>query len=77
MVRWSVRVVNNYYYALREIVDDDDHETAFDNHNRYSKYSNVGAALGGGFENMKELCPMKYDKAIRGPDGEAFENRNR
>ncbi len=70
-------MVNNYYYASREIVDDDDLETAFDNNNRYSKYSNVGAALGGGFKNMKELCPMKYDEAISGPDGEAFENRNR
>ncbi len=28
--------------------------------------------MGGGFENTVELCPMKYDEAINGPDGEAW-----
>ena len=58
-VTWGVGVVNKYYDALREIVNDDNLE------------NNVGAALGGGLENTKKLCPMKYNKAISGPDGEA------
>lgn len=71
-VTWNIGAVNNYYDALREIVDDDDLENVFENHIRYSEYGNVGAALGGGFENTKELRPMKYDEAISGPDGEAW-----
>ncbi len=47
-----------------------DLETSFDNHIRYSEYSNVGTALGGGFKISKELHPIKYNEAINGPDGE-------
>jgi hypothetical protein len=28
----------------------------------------VGAGIGGGFENTAELKPMKYNKALNGPD---------
>ncbi len=38
----------------------------------YVEFSNVGAGLGGGFENTNELKPMKYNEAIHGPDGEAW-----
>ncbi len=33
------------------------------------KFSNVGAGLGGGFEDTNELKPMKHNEAINGPDG--------
>ena len=33
---------------------------------------NIGAGVGGGFENTKELRVMKYDKAVNGPDGVAW-----
>ena len=36
------------------------------------EYLGVGAGIDGGFENTEELKPMKYKKAISGPDGEAW-----
>jgi hypothetical protein len=71
-VTWDIGAVHNYYNALLDIVDDDELEVAMDNHIRFGEYANVGAALGGGFENTMELRPMKYDEAINGPDGEAW-----
>ena len=70
-VSWDVGVVHNYYNALLDIVDDDELEVAMANHIRYGECANVGAALGGGFENTMELRPMN-DEAINGPDGEAW-----
>jgi hypothetical protein len=32
------------------------------------EFANVGASIGGGFENTMELKPMKYKEAINGPD---------
>ena len=40
--------------------------------NELMEYANVGAGVGGGFENTNELKPMKYEQAINGPDGEAW-----
>ena len=40
--------------------------------NEYVEYDNVGAGVGGGFENTAELKPMKYDQAINGPEAEAW-----
>ena len=37
------------------------------------KYAAVGAALGGGFDDTKELRVVKYEEAINGPDGEAWQ----
>ena len=39
--------------------------------NAYTEFSNVGAGIGGRFENTSELKPMKYKAAINGPDSEA------
>ena len=33
----------------------------------------VGAGLGGGFENTKELHVMKYKKAMKSPDAKNWE----
>ena len=40
--------------------------------NVYVEYLNVGAGTGGIFEHTSELKPMKYNEAINGPDGEAW-----
>ncbi len=36
-------------------------------------FINIGASIGGGFENTMELKPMKYEEAINGPDGKVWE----
>jgi hypothetical protein len=38
-------------------------------------FANVGAGIGGGFENTMELKPIKYQEAINGPDGKAWEKK--
>jgi hypothetical protein len=37
------------------------------------EFANVGVGVGGGFENTMELKTMKYNEAINGPDGKAWE----
>jgi hypothetical protein len=37
------------------------------------EFAKVGAGIGGGFENTMELKPMKYEEAINGLDGKAWE----
>jgi hypothetical protein len=37
------------------------------------EFTNVGAGIGGGFENTMELKPMKYKEAINRPGGKAWE----
>ncbi len=49
----------NYYQCLEEADDN-------------TEFANVGAGVGGGFENTMELKPMKYEEAINGPDGKAW-----
>ncbi len=36
------------------------------------EFANVGAGIGGGFENIMELKPMKHKEAIKQPDEEAW-----
>ncbi len=37
------------------------------------EFANIGVGIGGGFVNRMELKPMKYNEAINGPDGKAWE----
>jgi hypothetical protein len=37
------------------------------------EFANIGASIGGGFENTMELKPMKYKEAINQPDEMAWE----
>ncbi len=39
------------------------------------EFTNIGASIGGGFENTMEL-PIKYKEAINGPDRMAWEKKN-
>jgi hypothetical protein len=48
------------YYQCLEEADDN------------MEFSNIGAGIGGEFENTMELKPMKYKKDINRPDGEAW-----
>jgi hypothetical protein len=42
-------------------------------HKAITEYVNIGAGLGGSFDNTMELKVMMYDKAINGgPDGDAW-----
>ena len=61
----------NYYTCLQEIEASEMKEN-LEVQNTYMEYQNVGAGVGGGFENTAELRPMKYGEAINGPDGEAW-----
>jgi hypothetical protein len=38
-------------------------------HMQNSEFANVGAGVGGGFENTKELKVMNYKDVVNGPDG--------
>ena len=60
----------NYYSCLQEI-EASEFKQNLEVQNTYMEYQNVGAGVGGGFENTAELRPMKYKEAINGPDGEA------
>ena len=57
--------VANFYESLVELEEESNTELA----GLHVEYANVGAGLGGGFENTMELKPMKYEQAINGPDG--------
>ena len=62
---------SNYFASLAEIEEDEVLGFAMVE-NEYVEYANVGAGVGGGFENTAELKPMKYDQAINRPEAEAW-----
>jgi hypothetical protein len=55
-----VTALANYYQCLKDM-------------DGKMEFTNIGAGIGGGFENTIELTPMKYKEAINGPDGNAWE----
>ncbi len=57
------------YYDQFNIVDPDEVSLLAIHHMQTSELANVGAGIGGGFENTKELKVMNYKEAINGPDG--------
>ena len=63
--------MQNYYDKLQEI-DYEEMKLSTEVSNVYVEYLNVGAGTGGIFEHTSELKPMKYNEAINGPDGEAW-----
>jgi hypothetical protein len=38
-------------------------------HMQNTDFTNIGAGVGGGFKNTKELRVMSYNEAVKGPDG--------
>jgi hypothetical protein len=57
------------YYDQFNIVDPDEVSLLAMHHMQTSELANVGAGVGGGFENTKELEVMNYKEAVNGPDG--------
>ena len=62
---------SNYFASLAETEEDKVLGFAMVG-NEYVEYANVGAGVGGGFENTAELKLMKYEQAINGPEAEAW-----
>ncbi len=60
------------YYDIFNVTDSAEITTIAVNHNLFTEVSNVGAGVGGGFENTQELKVMIYSEAINGPDGERW-----
>ena len=60
----------NYYNILG--FNENEDKILTDYHNCFCKFVNVGAGVGGGFKNTKELCVMKYNKAVNGLEGVAW-----
>ena len=61
----------NYYVCLQEI-DSAELLQCNEVQNTFMEFQNVGAGVGGAFENTEELKPMKYKEAINWPDGVAW-----
>jgi len=57
------------YYNMFNVVDSTEVVMLVMHHMQISEFDNVGAGVGGGFENTKELKVMNYKEAINGPDG--------
>ena len=66
----NVAATSNYFASLAEIEQSEVMGISMVE-NEYVEYANVGAGVGGGFENTAELKPMKYEQAINGPEAEA------
>jgi len=57
------------YYDMFNVVDSTEVAMLAMHHMQISEFTNVGAGVGGRFENTKELKVINYKEAINGPDG--------
>ncbi len=57
------------YYDMFNVVDSNEVVLLAMHHIQASEFANVGAGVGGGFKNTKELKVMNYKEAVNGPDG--------
>jgi len=66
---------SNYCAALMNLscAETDEHEMEAVDKIHLQEYAYVGAGIGGGFQNTKELHVMKYKKAMRSPDKEEWD----
>jgi hypothetical protein len=60
------------YYDIFNVVDLSEIALLAMHSIQYTEIANVGAGMGGGFENTKKLRVMNYKEAISGPDGECW-----
>ena len=56
------------YYNMFNVVDSTEVAMLAMHHMQLSEFANIGAGVGGGFENTKELKVMDYKEAVNGPD---------
>jgi len=57
------------YYGMFNVVDLTEVALLEMHHMQTSEFANIGAGIGGGFENTNELQVMNYKEAFNGPDG--------
>ncbi len=57
------------YYDMFNVVNLKEVALLATHHMQNLEFANVGAGVGGGFDNTKELKVMNYKEAINGPDG--------
>jgi hypothetical protein len=57
------------YYDMFNVVDLTEVVLLVMHHMQTSEFTNIGACIGGGFKNTKELKVMKYKESLNGPDG--------
>jgi hypothetical protein len=57
------------YYDMCDVVDLNEVALLVMHHMHNSEFANIGAGVGGGFENTKELKVMNYKEVVNGPDG--------
>ncbi len=60
------------YYDIFNVVDLSEIALLVMHSMQYTEIANIGAGVGGGFENTKELRVMNYKEAISGPDGKRW-----
>ncbi len=60
------------YYACLQELEEEEAKCNIEVAGVYVEFRNIGAGLGGGFENTNKLKPMKYNEAIHGPDVKAW-----
>ncbi len=65
----ALAVKQTGYYDMFNIVDLNEVALLAMHHMQNSEFANIGAGIGGGFDNTKELKVMNYKEAINGPDG--------
>ena len=57
------------YYGMFNVVDLTKVALLAMHHMQTSEFTNIGAVVGGGFENTKELKVMNYKETVDEPDG--------
>ncbi len=60
------------YYDIFNVVDLSEIALLAMHSMQYTEFANVGAGIGGGFKNTKELKVMNYKEAISGHDGKRW-----
>jgi hypothetical protein len=56
------------YYDIFNVVDLSEIALLAMHHIQSTEFDNVGAGVGGGFENTNKLKVMNYKEAVNGPD---------
>ncbi len=65
----ALAVKQTGYYNMFNVVDLNEVALLATHHMQNLEFANLGAGVGGGFDNTKELKVMNYKEAINGPDG--------